>query len=65
MGGTGWYPQVTIPEKEGGTERKTNLTLPSYVCGMCCSRAWCVTPPILGVVNMVGTRTFTCYMGAL
>ena len=22
-------------------------------------------PPILGVVNMVGTRNFTCYMGAL
>ena len=22
-------------------------------------------PPILGVVNMVGTRTFRCYMGAL
>ena len=31
MGGTGWYRQVTIPEKEGGVERKTNLTLPSYV----------------------------------
>ena len=29
------------------------------------SRAWCRTPPILGVVNMVGTRNFTCYMGAL
>ena len=33
--------------------------------GMRCSRAWCGTPPILGVVNMAGTRTFTCYMGAL
>ena len=33
--------------------------------GMRCSRLWCGTPPILGVVNMVGTRTFTCYMGAL
>ena len=33
--------------------------------GMRCSRAWCGTPPILGVVNMVGTRNFTCYMGAL
>ena len=33
--------------------------------GMQCSRAWCGTPPILGVVNMVGTRNFTCYMGAL
>ena len=31
MGGTGWYQQVTIIEKEGGVERKTNLTLPSYV----------------------------------
>ena len=28
------------------------------------SRALCGTPPILGVVNMVGTRNFTCYMGA-
>ena len=34
-------------------------------CGMQRSRAWCGTPPILGVVNMVGTRNFTCYMGAL
>ena len=33
--------------------------------GMRCSRTCCGTPPILGVVNMVGTRTFTCYMGAL
>ena len=33
--------------------------------GMQCSRAWCGTPPILGVVNMVGTRNFTCYMGPL
>ena len=31
QGGTGWYRQVTITEKEGGLERKTNLTLPSYV----------------------------------
>ena len=30
-GGTGWYRQVTITEKEGGVERKTNLTLPSFV----------------------------------
>ena len=29
--GTGWYRQVTITEKEGGVERKTNLTLTSYV----------------------------------
>ena len=28
MGGTEWYRQVTITEKEGGVERKTNLTLP-------------------------------------
>ena len=31
QGGTGWYRQVTITEKEGGVERKTNLTLPSFV----------------------------------
>ena len=28
QGGTGWYRQVTITEREGGVERKTNLTLP-------------------------------------
>ena len=28
---SGWYRQVTITEKEAGVERKTNLTLPSYV----------------------------------
>ena len=37
----------------------------SVVPGMQRSRAWCGTPPILGVVNMVGTRNFTCHMGAL
>ena len=31
VGGTGWYLQVTITEKEGGVERKTNLTLHSFV----------------------------------
>ena len=31
MGGTGWYRQVTITERGGGVERKSNLTLPSYV----------------------------------
>ena len=31
MGGTGWYRQITITEKEGEVERKSNLTLPSYV----------------------------------
>ena len=31
MGGTGWYRQVTITEKEVGVDRKTNLTLPSFV----------------------------------
>ena len=31
MGGTGWHRQVTITDKEGGVERKTNLTLPSFV----------------------------------
>ena len=39
--------------------------LDERICGMQRSRAWCGTPPILGVVNMVGTRNFTCYMGAL
>ena len=38
---------------------------PEEQCGMQHSRAWCGTPPILGVVNMVGTRNFTCYMAAL
>ena len=33
--------------------------------GMQRSRAWCAAPQILGVANMVGTRNFTCYMGAL
>ena len=27
-----------------------------WSCGMRCSRAWCATPLILGVVNMAGTR---------
>ena len=35
------------------------------VDGMQRSRAWCGIPPGLGVVDMVGTRNFTCYMGAL
>ena len=53
----------------GITEGK-RLTLEDKVAenandGMQRSRAWCGTPPILGVVNMVGTRNFTCYMGAL
>ena len=30
-GGGGWYGQVTITENEGGLERKTNLTLPTYL----------------------------------
>ena len=29
--GTGWYRQGTITVKEGGVERKTNLTIPSFV----------------------------------
>ena len=33
QGGIGWYHKVTLPEKGGGVERKTNLTLPSYVRG--------------------------------
>ena len=44
-----------------GSEKKAIITH----FGMQRSRAWCGTPPILGVVNMVGTRNFTCYMGAL
>ena len=58
-----------------GPDLRTNggifLTIMSVVTqhlvwfGMQRSRAWCGTPPILGVVNMVGTRNFTCYMGAL
>ena len=31
MGETGWYQRVTITETEGGVERKTNLTLLSFV----------------------------------
>ena len=42
-----------------------DLQSPTAVDWMQRSRAWCGTPPILGVVNMVGTRNFTCYMGAL
>ena len=30
-GGTGLYQKVTITEKEGGVERKTNLALPPFV----------------------------------
>ena len=33
QGGTGCYWQLTITDKEGGVERKTNPTLPSYVSG--------------------------------
>ena len=47
------HPQFSTTAKQGDTY------------GMQRSRAWCGTPPILGVVNMVGTRNFTCYMGAL
>ena len=42
-----------------------NRPFVKFDTGMQRSRAWCGTPPILGVVNMVGTRNFTCYMGAL
>ena len=41
------------------------MLLVAVAVGMQRSRAWCGTPPILGVVNMVGTRNFTCYMGGL
>ena len=47
------FPLTQLSEREPSTY------------GMQRSRAWCGTPPILGVVNMVGTRNFTCYMGAL
>ena len=47
----------------GGDMRMHTAVVAMY--GMQRSRAWCGTPPILGVVNMVGTRNFTCYMGAL
>ena len=40
MGGTGWYWQVSITEKEGGVERKTNLTLPSFVWGGGATAKW-------------------------
>ena len=42
-----------------------NVVARSHTDGTKGSRVWCGTPPILGVVNMVGTRNFTCYMGAL
>ena len=44
---------------EKGVGTKTTLH------GMGCSKAWCGTPPDLGVVNMVGTWSFTCCMAAL
>ena len=56
-----WSPSQQGEEEE--EEDDWSEFMPS--CGMQRSRAWCGTPPILGVVNMVGTRNFTCYMGAL
>ena len=60
------------PKGPRGVTSKTRVSPPNHgpgratvVYGMQRSRAWCGTPPILGVVNMVGTRNFTCYMGAL
>ena len=42
-------------------EAEPHGTVDTAACpiGMQRSRAWCGTPPILGVVNMVGTRNFT------
>ena len=49
----------------GGGRTEVHLEMEFLNHGMQRSGAWCGTPPILGVVNMVGTRNFTCYMGAL
>ena len=52
-------------------DSKPAMSVPNYSLtshspyGMWCSRVWCGTPAILGVVNMVGTRTVTCYIGAV
>ena len=57
------WNQHRLPKRHGmaGLMQKDG----TGVIGMQRSRAWCGTPSILGVVNMVGTRNFTCYMGAL
>ena len=54
--------EMCVPEV---MESVSGFMLRSGQGGMQRSRAWCGTPPILGVVNMVGTRNFTCYKGAL
>ena len=64
-------PHHTVPDTtETGTRPPRSIIMVAATSqqvgyGMQRSRAWCGTPPILGVVNMVGTRNFTCYMGAL
>ena len=57
--------EIHAPQLLGNTTSGSMGRMISHICGMQRSRAWCGTPPILGVVNMVGTRNFTCYMGAL
>ena len=56
-----WSDPVKVKHWEERLDTDTHI----FFRGMQRSRAWCGTPPILGVVNMVGTRNFTCYMGAL
>ena len=58
------FSQVGAPSRKLARQ-KSGVGAPNPDFGMQRSRAWCGTPPILGVVNMVGTRNFTCYMGAL
>ena len=49
-----------------GTQAREGLALCALMgCSVLGRGTTCGTPPILGVVNMVGTRNFTCYMGAL
>ena len=63
-----WANTFAVPETESVTvprQKKKRTEEPTATSRMQRSRAWCGTPPILGVVNMVGTRNFTCYMGAL
>ena len=56
---------MLVLEGQGWSKDRQNRQNRRACHGMQRSRAWCGTPPILGVVNMVGTRNFTCYMGAL
>ena len=59
-------PHPNLPDlRRWSRQRRVGHGCYPSACGMQPSRAWCGTPPILGVVNMVGSRNFTCYMGAL